>query len=82
MGCQKSFAKQIVEKKSGYLLMVKGNQPNLLESIETIFIDQHGVESVDRSPLVERGHGRAVSQVASIPCQPRASSIRPSGPSG
>ncbi len=66
MGCQKSIAKQIVAKKGDYLLMVKGNQPKLLEAIETAFIDQHGVESVDRSPLVERGHGRTVGQIASV----------------
>ena len=66
MGCQKSIAKQIVEKKGDYLLMVKGNQPKLLEAIETTFIDQHGVESVDRSPMAERSHGRLVSQIASV----------------
>ena len=66
MGCQKSIAKQIVAKKGDYLLMVKGNQPKLLEAIETAFIDQHGVESVDRSALVERGHGRTVGQIASV----------------
>ena len=66
MGCQKSIAKQIVAKKGDYLLMVKGNQPKLLEAIEIAFIDQHGVESVDRSALVERGHGRTVGQIASV----------------
>lgn len=29
MGCQKTIAKHIVAKKSGYLLMVKGNPPKL-----------------------------------------------------
>ena len=66
MGCQKNIAKQIVAKKGDYLLMVKGNQPKLLEAIEIAFIDQHGVESVDRSALVERGHGRTVGQIASV----------------
>lgn len=32
--------------------MVKGNQPKLLEEIETAFIDQHDVESLDRKSLV------------------------------
>ena len=66
MGCQKSIAQQIVAKKGDYLLMVKGNQPKLLEAIETAFIDQHGVASVDRSALAERSHGRTVGQIASV----------------
>ena len=56
----------IIAKKGDYLLMVKGNQPKLLEAIEIAFIDQHDVKSVDRSALVERGHGRTVGQIASV----------------
>lgn len=66
LGCQKSIAKQIVAKKGDYLLMVKGNQPKLLEAIESAFIDQHGAESVDRHPRVEHTHGRIVGQIASV----------------
>ena len=56
----------IIAKKGDYLLMVKGNQPKLLEAIEIAFIDLHDVKSVDRSALVERGHGRTVGQIASV----------------
>ena len=54
---RKALPNRSLRKKGDYLLMVKGNQPKLLEAIEIAFIDQHGVESVDRSTLVERGHG-------------------------
>jgi len=66
MGCQKSIARQITGKGGDYLLMVKGNQPTLLEAIETIFIDQHEVEGVDRQSQVEKSHGRLVGQIASV----------------
>ncbi len=32
-----------------------------------IFIDQYGIETVDRNRLVERAHGRTVGQIASVP---------------
>ena len=66
MGCQKSISDQIVATKGDHLLMGNCNQTKLLETIETAFIDQHGVESVGRSALVERGHGRTVGQIASL----------------
>jgi hypothetical protein len=40
MGCQKNIARQITDQGGDYLLAVKGNQPTLLEAIETEFIDQ------------------------------------------
>lgn len=40
VGCQKKFAKKIVEdKKADYLLAVKKNQPNLYTGIENAFAD-------------------------------------------
>ena len=79
-GLPENIAKQIVAKKGDYLLMVKGNQPKLLEAIEIAFIDQHGVESVDRSALVERGPRPHRRQIASV-LSARASSIRATGQS-
>lgn len=37
MGCQKAVAQKIVEQGGDYILSVKGNQPNLLEDIQTAF---------------------------------------------
>ena len=37
MGCQRDIAQQIVEQKADYLLQVKGNQPALLQEVESVF---------------------------------------------
>ena len=66
MGCQKRIARKITNKGGDYLLMVKGNQPSLLEAIETTFIDQHEVQGVDRQKHGEKSHGRIVGQIASV----------------
>jgi len=66
MGCQKNIARQITAKGGDYLLMVKGNQPSLLEAIEDTFIDQHDVPGVDRQSQVDKSHGRLVGQIASV----------------
>jgi predicted transposase YbfD/YdcC len=66
MGCQKSIARQITAQRGDYLLAVKGNQPTLLEAIETSFIDAHEVEGIDRQSQVEKSHGRIVGQIASV----------------
>jgi predicted transposase YbfD/YdcC len=66
MGCQKNIARQITDKGGDYLLAVKGNQPTLLDAIETTFIDQHEAEGVDRQSYVEKSHGRIVGQIASV----------------
>jgi predicted transposase YbfD/YdcC len=66
MGCQKNIARQITDKGGDYLLAVKGNQPTLLDAIETTFIDQHEADGVDRQSHVEKSHGRIVGQIASV----------------
>jgi len=66
MGCQKKIAAQITDQGGDYLLAVKGNQPTLLEAIETAFIDQHQSEGVDGQHDVQKGHGRIVGQIASV----------------
>ena len=37
MGCQTKIAEKIVTSKAGYVLALKGNQPNLLENISGFF---------------------------------------------
>ena len=66
MGCQKRIAKTITTKGGDYLLMVKGNQPSLLNAIEMTFISHHDAEGVDRQSHVEKSHGRIVGQIASV----------------
>ena len=66
MGCQKKVAAQLTARGGDYLLAVKGNQPTLLEAIETAFIEQSQAEGVDRHCEVQKGHGRIVGQIASV----------------
>ncbi len=47
MGCQKKIAAQITDQGGDYLLAVNGNQPTLLQAIETALIDRHQAEGVD-----------------------------------
>lgn len=55
MGCQKEIAKAIRKKEADYVLMVKGNQPNLKEQVEKIF--QRG-STTNIDTHVDSGHGR------------------------
>lgn len=66
MGCQKQIAQKITAKGGDYLLMVKGNQPSLLNAIETSFISHRDTRSVDRQNHVEKSHGRTIGQIASV----------------
>lgn len=55
MGCQKDIVKKIREKKSDYLLQVKGNQKALLDEIENLFTHTNlHSESTEE----DFGHGR------------------------
>lgn len=66
MGCQKAIAHKIVSRHGDYLLAVKGNQPTLHEAIETALIDAGDRGDVDRQGGVDKSHGRAVGQLASV----------------
>jgi predicted transposase YbfD/YdcC len=62
IGCQKKIAQQIVDGGGDYLLMVKDNQPNLLEDIQAAFSLAFETEFTDLSintyETKEKGHGR------------------------
>ena len=55
MGCQKSIAKSIIEKQADYVLMVKGNQKELKEQVESLFKSTSIKESSSEDDF---GHGR------------------------
>lgn len=62
MGCQKEVARQIVAGGGDYLLVVKDNQPTLLEDIQECFAkaldsDFAGLDHASYA-TAERGHGR------------------------
>ena len=62
MDCQTKIAEKIVKKKAGYVLALKGNQPNLLENISGFFETElaHGFRHVGHqyTRTVDKGHGR------------------------
>ena len=62
MGCQKEIARKIVAKGGDYLLMVKGNQPGLLESVSTAFTEGRRTDLPCFEHL-DASHGRLVTQI-------------------
>ncbi|MCP4438169.1 MAG: ISAs1 family transposase [Aureispira sp.] len=55
MGCQKDIATQIKKKKANYILGLKGNQKNLLKSVECSF---EQLEPDNEDVWVDKDHGR------------------------
>ena len=62
MGCQTKIAEKIVKGKAGYVLALKGNQPNLLENIAGFFeaelVNDFRDVSHQYTRTVDKGHGR------------------------
>ena len=63
MGCQKTIAGKIVDKKADYILAVKENQPLLLDDIEDSF-RMLAADTV--SEEIDCGHGRIERRVCSV----------------
>lgn len=62
MGCQKEIAGKIVAKGGDYLLMVKGNQPGLLEKVSAAFAEGRHAD-LPRFEHLDASHGRLVTQI-------------------
>ena len=56
MGCQKTIALKILEKKADYVLALKGNQSSLLEDV-TLFLDD-----LRKNKQTEKGGIRLLSR--------------------
>lgn len=63
MGCQKTIARVIADKKAHYILAVKANQLALLEEIETAFT-LSPISS--KSTTKEKGHGREEERTCDV----------------
>lgn len=63
MGCQKTIAEKILEKKANYLLAVKDNQKELSVQIEKLFTIQK-IENMNKQ--VDCGHGRVETRICSV----------------
>ena len=62
MGCQRDIARKIIDKGGDYLLMVKGNQPGLLQQVSDAFVEEQRAQMSCFEHLDDR-HGRLVSQI-------------------
>jgi predicted transposase YbfD/YdcC len=62
MGCQREIASVIVERKGGYMLQIKGNQPMLLELAEQAFAAERPLDR--KSEGIKVSHGRIESRTA------------------
>jgi len=60
IGCQKTIAESIIEKKADYVLAVKKNQPNLFEEIELAFKTSNKFPELihETHQTIDKGHGR------------------------
>ena len=63
MGCQKSIAEKIVDKKADYILAVKENQGHLLEEVKDSF-RMLGADAVAEE--IDCGHGRVETRRCSV----------------
>jgi predicted transposase YbfD/YdcC len=62
MGCQKEIARKIIAKGGDYLLMVKGNQPGLLDNVSAAFKEGRHTD-LPRFEHLDTSHGRVVTQI-------------------
>jgi predicted transposase YbfD/YdcC len=62
MGCQKEIARKIIAKGGDYLLMVKGNQPGLLDNVSAAFTEGRHSD-LPRFEHLDASHGRVVTQI-------------------
>ena len=75
MGCQKAIASKVVERGGDYVLMVKDNQPKLLEDIQTavaqVFEGTAGDIRHEQYSTEEHGHGRIEKRHYTILIDPK-----------
>src|SRR3974390_829578 len=62
MGCQRTIAQKIIDKKAGYIFALKGNQGKLHEDVK-VFVDEQKAKdfthtTVSRHETVDGDHGR------------------------
>lgn len=63
IGCQRSIAQQIADKKADYILAVKKNQGHLLEEMKDSF---HMLPAASVAEATDGGHGRVERRTCSV----------------
>ena len=70
MGCQRSIAKKIIDKKADYILALKGNQGTLREDVELFAEEQKGNNfndtTISRHETVDGDHGRIATRTTTV----------------
>jgi predicted transposase YbfD/YdcC len=70
MGCQRSIAQKILDKKADYILALKGNQGSLREDVELFAAEQKGAgfkdTTVSRDQTVDGDHGRIETRTVTV----------------
>ena len=70
MGCQRSIAKKIIDKKADYILALKGNQGTLREDVELFAEEQKGNNfndtTISRHETVDGDHGRIETRTTTV----------------
>ena len=70
MGCQRSIAQKIIDKKANYVLALKGNQGTLREDVELFAAEQkaNGFKdtTVSSDQTVDGDHGRIESRTVTV----------------
>ncbi|MGH8783454.1 ISAs1 family transposase, partial [Paraburkholderia sp.] len=70
MGCQRHIAQNILDKKAGYVLALKGNQGSLREDVE-VFVAEQKVNDfkdakISRDHTVDADHGRIETRTTTV----------------
>lgn len=70
MGCQRSIARKIVEKKADYVLALKGNQSALHDDVKLLFAEQKANEFKDvktgHHETIDGDHGRIETRAYTV----------------
>lgn len=70
MGCQRSIAKKIIDKKADYILGLKGNQGTLCEDVTLFIEEQKGKGFADTTvsthETLDGGHGRIETRKVTV----------------
>ncbi len=70
MGCQRSIAEKIIDKKADYVLALKGNQGTLREDVELFASEQKARKfkdtSISRDETVDGDHGRIETRTTTV----------------
>ncbi len=65
MGCQRSIARKIIDKKADFIIPLKGNQGTLREDVDVFAAEQKDT-TVSRHETVDADHCRIETQISTV----------------